>query len=271
MQPPLKALLVPLDGSKAAERAVAPAARLARLSSVPLTLFHWDFDEREGALTGEYLETLAGGLVVLADVEIVINDKLSMSIADAAADRGATVCMATHGRGGVARAVLGSVAEEVLALLRAPTVLIGPQIEAAASQRAGRVMGCLDGSDLSEAGLPTVVRWASQLGSPLELVHVYDFAAGKDPAVAPVDVIESGYLQRMVDDLEFTPSPGFEVLHGDAAHAIADHAEADVELIAVATHGRTGLRRVAMGSVAMGVAHRARRPVLVIPAFPDAC
>jgi nucleotide-binding universal stress UspA family protein len=165
----------------------------------------------------------------------------------------------------VPRAILGSVAEEVLRRVAVPTVLVGPHVEPVEADDVGTIVACVDGSHLSEEALAPVARWAQQLGAPIELVHAIDPAMDEEPSDVSIDVVDAGYLSRLTRSMSSARRPDFEVLHGSAVNAIVDHVHEGVELVAMATHGRTGLARMALGSVALGVTHRARRPVLAVP------
>lgn len=141
-----------------------------------------------------------------------------------------------------------------------------------------RLLVPLDGSTLAEAVLPYVRRLASPRGTHVVLLQVVDpapvVAAMETPAAAQIiaeaeerDRIEGqAYLTRMqarlvADGLDVTP-----VLRvGDPAAAIEEIArEHDVELIAMTTHGRTGLGRLVFGSVAERVIRSAPVPVFLV-------
>jgi nucleotide-binding universal stress UspA family protein len=110
---PIQALLVPVDLAWDAERALRPALRIARRAGVPVILFAWGGDEADALPAKTYLSALAAALPDVS-VEVVVSDVgPAAEIVAAAVRTGATVCMATHGRSGAGRALLGSVGEEV--------------------------------------------------------------------------------------------------------------------------------------------------------------
>ena len=136
-----------------------------------------------------------------------------------------------------------------------------------------RIMVPLDLSDLAALAVPKAVELAKALDKELLFVTVagpgigaalMDFAEseGEDP----VDIMESSLWStaRSVKDVRV----GAELLSGDdPASALIERASrGDVELIVIASHGRTGVERWMMGSVAERIVRGATVPVMVIPA-----
>ncbi len=269
--PAFERLLVPMDLSEDGSRALRPAMRIARRRGASLTLFNWSSFEDEAAGAKRYLLDVAGSHAtsdVTIDVEVTFTrDRGPAPAIAAAAERvpGTVICMATHARSGVGQAVLGSVAEATLREVTQPIVLVGPMADDRSLPRHGGVVACVDGSALSETVLPVAAEWAHELKVPLRLVHVLEPGASYAPPSGPPDLSDSGYLanlaQRVAGD-----TPEFEVLHGDAAEAVASYASAHAELVAVTTHGRGGIARTVLGSVAMKIVHRTACPVLVVRA-----
>lgn len=258
-------VLVPLELTDEAERAVVPARRLAQRLDCPVTLFGWHWDLGEVAAARIHLERLLVDMAVTGDVRVVCTGARSPApaIVSAAADRpGTLVCMATHARGGVAHTVLGSVAEAVLRATGSPVLLVGPSIDDGAPA-GGPVLACLDGSDAAESILPVAEALARQLGTGVELVTVADVSPGPEGRVDG-DALESSYLSRVAADHDVVTS--WEVLHGARPEqAIAAHARGRAAVVVAGTHGRTGLARLLAGSVAIGIVHRSPSPVLVVP------
>ena len=126
-----KPVLVPLDGSDLAERALPYAATLARASGSPLLLLHvlTPTPPRGGELVHEdaaraQLNAVAerlrtDGLVVEAVVSSTLRGRVAQVITDVAQRHGCElIVMSTHGRGGLGRWLYGSVADEVIAMAR---------------------------------------------------------------------------------------------------------------------------------------------------------
>jgi len=124
----------------------------------------------------------------------------------------------------------------------------------------------LDGSEISESAIPHVETLA--LGCEVKkvtIVHVVEqeryegmLASGKRPGV---------YLQRTAKRLEAKGiSTTIKVLTGDPAEAIVSFAEKDCDIIVMASHGRSGVTRWAVGSVADKVFRASAVPVLMVKA-----
>ncbi len=135
-----------------------------------------------------------------------------------------------------------------------------------------RILVPLDGSALAEAVLPQVEELASLHGSEVVLLRValaHSFP-GSDPTQAQVQAVEeaSGYLGGIEQAFVGRGIKALAVVrYGHAAEEILDHAQrARVDLIAMSTHGRSGIRRWMLGSVAEKVVRAAPVPVLLLRA-----
>ena len=171
-------VVVPLDGSDFAAHTLKSGASLARAFGAVLHVVGVVSEETEAEALHEHLESVEGR-PELAPVAVSVVRALDVAdtIADAIGDvaeqlRPSVVCMASHGRGRVGGALLGSVAMAVLTRYRNPTVLIGPQAADSGLPTAGPVLACVDGSEVSEATLPMAAAWALALGLPLRVVTV---------------------------------------------------------------------------------------------------
>jgi nucleotide-binding universal stress UspA family protein len=180
------------------------------------------------------------------------------------------IAMSTHGRGGVVRMVAGSVAEEVLRKTELPVLLTRPGTPVHDWKR---IVVALDGSERSEAILPDAVKLARKLGASLELLRVATpvvaAGAGEAPMVLPPED-PMPYLKGIADRLE---GEGVKVaavaLEGRASEAILAHLkESAAPLLCMATHGRSGLVRLLLGSVAEEVVRRSPCPVLLRRSVP---
>jgi nucleotide-binding universal stress UspA family protein len=262
----IRSILVPLTIDPETERALPHAQRLAQLMGLPIVLFTWSFDDGEAALAQHHLDEVARDLSVPATVVAHCSDERTPvpSIARAAAAQHAQIVMASHARTAVGEAVFGTVAEAVLRELHEPIVMVGPAAEPVEGP-VGAIVACIDGSDLAEQALPAAMELADAIGAPLQLVEVIDPELVQALQASGRDVLETGYLATAITSIPDALRPSYEVLHGRPAAAIVDHARPGTELVAVATHGRSGLGRAVVGSVAMGVVRHARCPVLVTP------
>lgn len=273
--------VVPLDGSETAERALHPACALAARTDggrVVLMTCAGGSDRASDA----YLDDRAGmlGGVVDSTVRVLDGTPAGGILAAASDEPGALLCMATHGHGGWRSVVLGSVAEQVVCRSTAPLVLVGPASRAVLLPgEQGRMVVCHDGSEHSAAIVEPAATVARRAALALWLVEV----VGPDEVVAfadepvrnrEVEAATAGLAQvaRLMDDQGV--AAGQRVLHGaDTTDAITRFAVSlPASLLAMATHGRSGLARVTLGSVAMEVVRHARCPVLIVrPGSIDPC
>jgi len=139
----------------------------------------------------------------------------------------------------------------------------------------------LDGSPRAEAILPHVEDLAARYEAKVVFVRVIEpvpYVMGPGPEGIPVMLHEQELKQRADQAREYLKAQQGEfrergiaasvhILHGPSVEAILEAAEQeDADLIAIASHGRSGLSRVFYGSVAAGILHRADRPLLVVRA-----
>jgi nucleotide-binding universal stress UspA family protein len=292
-------VLVPLDGSDHAEAAIAYAEALARATGASLRLI--GVVERESpALESRpddvrtYVETIrydslaqqlnvtASGLNARgfsAQALVVIGDPADEILAAADAADVALVVMATHGRGGLQRMIVGSVADKVMRMGTRPVLLVRPQEKPATDPIALRqVMVPLDGSPLAERALPLAADISRATGATLLLVRVEPFvSAGTASYEAVPDITQfddevvtaaEAYLHRVATELPQGVHCETFVLRGFTAASLIEFAEKEgVDLVVMSTHGRGGLRRLAMGSTADRMV-RAGTPTLLVRAAP---
>jgi nucleotide-binding universal stress UspA family protein len=256
-------IIVPLDGSRFAERAVSVATALAArtgarvlLTSTPL------YDDGNHATVSEYLLGIASSAGPAC--EIIVPDERDPAraiVALAAHTPSAMVCMTTHGRGGLRWAVLGSVAEEVLLASAGPVLLVGPRCASDWDPGTGHVVLCHDGSSLSGLVSADACDLAISLGE-----HELWIAT----VIHPLDVEGAEHPDAVFDELESAVAARHLRTHPQLlrssypAGAITDLADdVPASLLVMSTHGRTGLSRVFIGSCTMGVLGLAPCPVLV--------
>lgn len=282
----MRTVIVPLDGSAVAERALGPAVALARTTGAELELLQVVVDAAAAADAHLALDAVADRLrageaegaeraeraerIVVRPPIVLEADWAAECIANAAEQPDSLVCLSTHGSTGVRRALLGSVAEDVVRLAPGPVLLVGPEVPLDDGWApAGDLLVCADGSDTSEAIVPAAAALGTDTGMTPRVLTV----APSDAPVAPED--ETGYVREVAATLDRTMgrptgTTPFEVLHdqppGEALVAAARAVPAAA--IAMATHGKTGLARVAAGSVTTWVVRHASCPVLVLRPEP---
>jgi nucleotide-binding universal stress UspA family protein len=141
-----------------------------------------------------------------------------------------------------------------------------------------RVVVATDFSEGSERALTFAIRFAKPLGAAIDLVHVYPMPAsgvmspipGVVPMPPPGPEVLDGIERQLAARAATIRASGVDCLtanpQGNPAVEIVAYAKRiAAELIVTGTHGRTGLRRMLLGSVAEEVLHKAHCPVLVVP------
>jgi nucleotide-binding universal stress UspA family protein len=307
-----RSILVPLDGSPLSEYALPVACAIARRSGAALRLVHVHMratsnpiyveglpviDEHMQSLNTVhervYLERIRDRIIAEQDrnVTIAIRDPVSdvgrdVTVADAlAADAAATntdlVVMTTHGRGGLARFWLGSVADTLVHLSSVPVLSLRPAEPVPPIDHPPvfrHILIPLDGSALAEQILEPALALGDLTRAAYTLLHVVEpFVL---PGYAPLaqhthldtQLTQAALAkgQRYLDDLaQHLRTDGRQVhtralLAAQPAAEILDTAQAQsADLIALATHGRSGLARLLLGSVADKVRRGADMPVLL--------
>jgi nucleotide-binding universal stress UspA family protein len=183
------------------------------------------------------------------------------------------VVMGTHGRRGVDRMLFGSVTEEVVRRAPCPAFTVRTDADVTPGQAVRRVLTPVDFSDASETAIQHAKELALTYGAEIDLLHVveepfYPPAYGYEPASFPTaEVVENvedqlGDLAREKIGYEHVM---IEARTGNPASEILDYMEEnDIDLTVIATHGRTGLDRVLLGSVAERVLRQSPKPVFVV-------
>lgn len=293
-------MLIPLDGSKTAEDVLPYARRLAAdarvavelLGVVEMAEIAEDIASNQAAYAGalvreavrnstEYLEKLAqtfhNGKV---RCNVQQGRPEDIIIAAASADRATLIAMATHGRSGVTRWLLGSVTEKVLRGTVNPLLVVrapgNSKTDGEAALRS--VIVPLDGSDVAETILSPVAALAKALDLQVILIRVYGLPLptyGGDDYYVP-DYLElkdqirdeaEGYLNSRANLLraQGVAEVSTVVIEGSAADAIIDLARKTPDnLVALSPHGRSGLQRWVLGSVTEKVVRHCQDPVLIV-------
>lgn len=292
-------ILVPLDGSDLAEMALPSAQRFAAKLGSDITLIYVSKSEKNpnAKIDRTYLEQTVQKTKAAADALLAqsggegVNVHYAMLCGDPAeqivdyADQEdiGLITMATLGRSGINRWTLGSVADRVVRATKRPTFLIRANIpnpdyvQQDISYR-GKILVSLDGSKESEAILPHVEELAVRLQSDVILLEVRASipAAVVPSAWANLDQLEEQAMQRRTaaEDYLASIAKGLEekgltvrteVRFGNPAEEIITFAEEiPAGLVAMSTHGRSGIARWALGSVADRVLRRGTKPLLLV-------
>jgi len=294
-------ILIPLDGSKTAEKVLPYARYLAGKLKIPVELLavidmaemathipaekarFFDSMIEEGVKnSASYLRGVAGTFGD-TDVKCAVEKGQAdaVIIEKAETDTRMLICMATHGRSGLDRFLLGSVAEKVLRAAANPLLLVRATEEAKSDGTAvlKSMVVPLDGSELAESIIPMVA--AKELGLEVVLFrayHIPTYAYAGDETYSVVDYDElivgvrdeaTEYLEKKaaevkhlgVEKVSFVTEEGFA-----ADKIIALGRKTPDTLIAMCSHGRTGVKRWVLGSVTEAVVRHSGDPVLVLRA-----
>jgi nucleotide-binding universal stress UspA family protein len=182
--------------------------------------------------------------------------------------------MATHAERLSGRFLLGSVGDELVRGTCLPVIMIPPRCQYGWHCGHLRVLVPLDGSPLAERAVTAAMRLVSTIGGELVLLGVVEAAPTSvlDPNVllvsdpTPAQATVGAYLDGIASQLRASSiSVTTQVSQGAVGMTvIRASAELDADLIAMATHGRSGLTRLIVGSAAREVLERADRPVLIV-------
>lgn len=305
----LDKLLVALDGSKFGEHALPFAKAIAEKTGASVNLAHVSccepptdllqntpfqyegvsmeaYKARHAEEQEKYLKERAA-LFQEQVPDVEVSSSLLEGYVTEALERQATevrakmLVMTTHGRTGVSRAWLGSVADSLVRNSNFPLLVIRSLEDGKAFPEASfdHFLVPLDGSPLGEKILKPAVQLGKAMGTTVSLLHVVSPHVMAGARVSP---LPKGQMKERLAKAEEYLGGVAERLRGEGvaaeavieshfvpARAILNSAEAmDVDLIAIATHGYTGLKRALLGSVADKVLRAARWPLLL--ARPEA-
>jgi nucleotide-binding universal stress UspA family protein len=262
--PLAQTIVVPLDGSPFAERALPVATALARRVGAQLLLVTTHWDNFEWGDRKAYLERIAQAQHDVATEVALINEHPAAAAIGHVVHDGPDrlLCMTTHGRGALRWAVLGSVAEQVVRESREPVLLMGRHCTREWLDEPRHMLVCVDGSNVAEPIIPVATRWAKALSLKIRVasvIHPLDV----EGATHPNKVVDAIVERFQADSVDAAPI----LLRGAyIAGTIADCARAlPATLLAMNTHARGGMARIALGSVAMGTVGLAECPVLLAP------
>jgi nucleotide-binding universal stress UspA family protein len=305
-------ILVPLDGSAVSEEALPVACDLARRSAASLDLAHVSTRTMAAPIFVEglpvidadlhslgrlhdraYLEQIRDRLATEHDLPITVSTLDQHTSADhdqsipwllarqVVAIGADLIVMTTHGRGGLSRFWLGSVADALVRLSPAPVLLLhvleGCPIPSRPAQ-VRRILIPLDGSERSEAIMAPALALGQLLGAVYTLLRVVVPAVlgPAAPFTTPTDFDpertsrDEAEAQRYLDTVAGRMEQAGAIVRtrvrvtDQVASAILEESQSErCDMIALSTAGRSGLRRLMIGSVADKVLRRAEVPLLL--------
>lgn len=278
----IERILTPLDGSLTAESILPQARRLARKTDAEIVLsrsvpalafeggeaaFRAELDASNDYLAGVQERLEKSGFRVRS---VVRAGGAAQTIIDLAGEIHADlIALATHGRGGLPRLVLGSVAEKILRSTPVPVLAVRPfwtyEVLPAGGLEARPVRTLLvpvGSGGLSLCALPHAVQMAKTFGSRVMVLH----ATSPHEAIGEETVTDVAERFRL-EGLETTTL----VEPGDPAERVLSACRTRaVDLVVMSTHGRGGVSRLVLGSVTEEVLRQARVPLLIVRGDPGA-
>lgn len=284
-------VLAPIDGSELALRAMPWAAELAgpRGKIVLLRVVDSPHDPRDERAANADLDAAAATLApdgAAIERQVSAGDPAEV-IANVGSDRGAeAIVMASHGRGAVGRALFGSVADRVARISPIPVLILRVADQQGAMPDVQRIVAPLDGSELAKQAIPRAIALARQFNAPVHVVRAIDAAAllpvapgvfGASPIIS-AEVADQIWAEAETDAKSTVNEAIAEIekagiaatgaiLNGSPFFAISDALQPG-DLVVLTSHGRGGVRRWLLGSVAEKLVREAPAPVLLVPA-PD--
>ena len=268
---PLQTILFPTDDSPRAEAARPLAERLAHRTGATLHVLRVDVVPPVADLRFDPAPRPPGkaeaGVLQVHRLFPTAGDAIALYAEEAAVD---LIVMGTHGRTGVDRLTLGSTAERVLRQAPCPVLTVGPN---ATPHAEGPVLAPLAFDSASDLVLETAAALAEDEGVPLVAVHVIEPSTSPLPyamTLPPFDPAEligrvEATLGRWTAAVAERVPVTIEARVGAPALGVAEAArESGAGLVVQASHGRRGLSRWLLGSVAEGVVRHAPCPVLTL-------
>jgi len=280
---PFRHLIVPIDGSTGSDvaiefalRLVGPTGELTFANAVDVgaaigevsTPYGGDASIVVEALEAERRDVFAAATARaqaagVASRTVGLNGPAISAIAELSERTPAdAIVMGTHGRRGLARVALGSVAAGVLRHAALPTFVVRAEsrIPAVSARSIRRIVVAVDASEAAAAAAAYALKLAASYGAEVVFVH------------AGTDGLASEAVDHELERLSALAATAGLRTHavrasGKPADAIATTAAAvRADLVAIGTHGRTGADRLVLGSVAEGVIVTSAAPVLVVHA-----
>lgn len=292
-------ILIPHDFSTCSRQAMAYAIELAAHTGAELHILHVEVIHSDGELPEDANKTKAQILhdhlkkeiaqcaieqdLFVSDINAIRYIVLRNISASAAIIQYCTdynidlVVMGTHGRKGLTRSLLGSVAEEVVRMAPATVLTVREEEQVKPlRQHTSRIEVPVDFSDFSASALHYAKELAASFDATLEVVHVIEerlHPAFYNTGVFSIYDIEPGIETKVVEELKafyaMVGGPdvkaGFTVLYGTPSKEIIHRLETQKsDLLVISTHGLTGMKRTLLGSVAEKLVREAPCPVITI-------
>lgn len=274
----IRRILFAFDFSEGSTQAFPQAVFLAQKHGAELHIVHVSADDAEGSFpiaTKDLAEWLADD-AELDDLPIVQEQRsgskpgneLRSYVEEEEID---LVVMGTHGSSGTDRLLFGSVAEEVVREVPCPVLTVRSGPEKSIEKEISRVLVPVDFSDVSRGTVSHAAHLAEAYGAELHLFHVIEVPEHPPANMRPENFPEKAVLDQAKYDLEKLASElelkDFEVAAqgGDPSKQTLAHIDSgDIDLVVIASKGRTGLDRMLIGSVADDLLRKCPVPVFTV-------
>jgi nucleotide-binding universal stress UspA family protein len=272
-------ILVPTDGSRSAEAAARQGLVIAAAFDASVTVISVADERRRGdRLSEAQAQGAVSSLEELFEQESALScrtvvergNPYEVILSFAAENDVDLIAMGTHGRRGLSRVLLGSVTERVIRLSEAPVLAVPPYAIDRENEGYERILIPTDGSPGANAAVEHGISIAERLGAAVRVLCVIEGQRGLpalgDPLRDEAREVVEGVAEHASDrDVSLTthaqPGAPHEVINNFVtAHGI--------DLVTMGTHGRSGLRRHLLGSVAERVLRTSDAPVLTVSEEP---
>ena len=282
-------ILVPLDGSETAEMVFPYCADLAakfgssvilvtvsESATVDIDHLYSTYLEHARTKMRQSVEGFGGSETVALDSEVLFGDPAREILRTAEGKDAGLILLASHGTSAEGPWLLGHITAKVLRATKRPVMLIREHAseEALEQKRLVRkILVPLDGSQIGEGALCYAVAIANKTGAEIALIEVFEQVRGVGASGIGYSIPEDESVRKsLLSYLDHVAGPirgeglrvSTTVLLGNVAGNIVDYAEKNAfDLIAVSTHGRSGLGRWVFGSVTDKILHVGNVGVLV--------
>ncbi len=282
-----KKYLVPLDGSELAEHALPWAELLATKRQTQIELlrcyeplasvymlpefaapapvyydqsaFHKNIDEYLNKVMSDLPSGLATKTRCEGDPGMAILDRADSGEIEA-------IIMASHGRGGLGRWLLGSIATKVVRGSKIPVLVVNATTEVPSRPQVNRILVPLDGSDLAEAAVPQALKIAEVFDADVLLFQGISHTPIGHPQLDTAVALEVENAKEYLETVkarfpEARISTSARV--GGPTLGIVEEAE-KCDLVVMSSHGRSGVRRWLLGSIAENVLQSVHKPLMIV-------
>jgi len=290
-----KKILVPLDGSELAEKALPYTKSIAKLKNSEVILFAVSITtpgSRRTRLLKTYMDVSAKNLKtkgLKVSAAIAYGNVADEIIEYADKNKVELIVISTHGYSGIKRWMLGSVTQKVLYGTCTPVLLIKSKSPEISDVKLKKILLPVDGSPFSESTFPYVEELAKKSNAEVILVEVSESPVVPSYGDRPINSTWGKYRDTLWSELQQHSSEYLEKVKsalvkrginvksqavkgkvGETALKIMQLANKEkVDLVVIATHGRTGISRWVYGSVANRIVQESLQPVLLIrPSTP---